>query len=187
MITLIAAVDLDWGIGKNGSIPWKLPEDMKRFREVTSGHTVLMGRTTYESIGSPLPKRRNIVLSSQPGLRIAKKDGLETADSFDKALAMCDPLDNTFVIGGEAIYRLFLPHADVLDLTFLNGRFDCDKVFPSKWENCKITSWNNGTCLTSKTGLKYFMGTYELSHSSQHSGHTEELIPAWNFNSRQTA
>lgn len=187
MITLIAAVDLEWGIGKNDTIPWKLPEDIKRFREVTSGNTVLMGRTTYESIGSPLPKRRNIVLSTSPSTHIAKKDGLETADSFEAALKLCDPLDNTFVIGGEAIYNLFLPHADVIDLTFINKTFDCDKFFPSKWNDCAITLWDNGTVLTSKTGLQYFHGIYDLSHSTKHKGKTEELVPRWNFSSRQVA
>lgn len=181
MITLIAAVDRDWGIGKDGGIPWQVPEDLTHFRDLTCGHTVLMGRATYESIGRPLPKRTNIVLSSQPTLRVPRKDGLVAVGSFEEALKMCDPLDNTFVIGGQDIYKLFLPYADKIELTFVNGRFGCDRKFPAVWPDCALTARNTSEAMKSKTGLEYCYGTYELSHSKQHKNKEVAINIHWNF------
>lgn len=181
MITLIAAVDLEWGIGKDGGIPWKLPEDMKHFRDLTSGNTVIMGRATYESIGKPLPNRKNIVMSSSPATRVPRKEGLVTASSVDEVLGMLDSLDNNFIIGGEAVYAAFLPHADKIELTFVNGKFDCDRVFPKTWENCALTGRNTSETFTSKSGLTYCFGSYELSHSTQHKGKDVSINTYWNF------
>lgn len=181
MITLIAAVDLDWGIGKDGSMPWTLPEDLKNFRAATMGHTVLMGRLTYMSIGKPLEGRKNIVLSSEPTTRVPRKEGLTSVGSFKEALDCCFPLENTFVIGGEALYRLFLPHADKIELTFINAKYGCDKVFPHPWNDAALTSRNTSEASKSKTGLEYCYGSYGLSHSSQHAGKQVMINPYWNF------
>lgn len=170
MITVIAAVDLNWGIGLNGSMPWKLPEDLKHFRELTMGNPVLMGRATYTSIGKPLEGRKNIVLSASPHTRVPRKDGLVTASSIKEALDLCSPLDNTFVIGGESIYKLFLPHADQIELTFINAKYGCDRTFPHPWPDTLLTSSTLSGLLTSKTGLQYRFGSYALSHSKQHIG-----------------
>jgi dihydrofolate reductase len=139
-------------IGDKGTLPWDLPEDRRRFRTLTLGHTVIMGRRTFESIGHALPDRRNLVLSRNPDFRAA---GCETVSSVEGALgllavpaaelgASAGPGAATgwggklFVIGGGEIYRLFLPYADEVDLTRLEPPFPGDVTFPeldaAEWE-----------------------------------------------------
>ena len=116
ILSLIAAASDNNVIGKDGGLPWKLPAEMKFFRDTTSGKPVIMGRKTFESIGRPLPKRRNIVVSREAGLYI---EGCETTTSLEAALALVthDDVEEAFVIGGEQIYRLALPFADRIYLT----------------------------------------------------------------------
>src|SRR6202158_5652317 len=120
-VALIAAVARNGIIGAGNRLPWHLPEDLSRFRTLTSGHTVIMGRKTWESIGKPLPNRQNIVVSRQLGLRL---DGASVAHSLDQALATADRPDPVFVIGGEALYRSALPLAGLLYLTELECHGD---------------------------------------------------------------
>jgi dihydrofolate reductase len=124
MITLVVAIADNGVIGKDGAIPWRLPEDMKRFKALTLGHAVVMGRKTWESLPAknrPLPGRRNIVVTRDAGWR---GDGAETA-ALDAALAGGDAC----VIGGAEIYRAALPRADRIELTEVHGDFDGDTVF----------------------------------------------------------
>ncbi|HLT97331.1 MAG TPA: dihydrofolate reductase, partial [Acidimicrobiia bacterium] len=100
-VTIVAAVARNGVIGLDGDIPWHLPDDLRRFKEMTMGGTLVMGRKTYESIGRPLPGRRTIVISGNPDLRI---DGVETASSLEEALAMAGDSE-IFVVGGGEIYR----------------------------------------------------------------------------------
>lgn len=135
MIRIIAAVGKNYELGKNNSLMWSLKEDMKFFRTTTSGHTVVMGRLTYESIGRPLPKRRNIVITSQSG---DYPDGVELAGSLAEALDMCD--HDCFVIGGGSVYKQCLDHADEIYLTEIDKAFpDADVYFPqfdkSVWQS----------------------------------------------------
>lgn len=127
MISLIAAVGKNLELGKDNALLWNLPGDMKFFRTTTAGHTVVMGRLTYESIGRPLPKRRNIVISRNPDY---KPEGVEVFPSLDEALCACD--NDCFVIGGAMIYKLSLPIADELILTEVENEYpDADVYFPS--------------------------------------------------------
>jgi dihydrofolate reductase len=127
-VSLIAAMSETRAIGVENRLPWNLPEDLKRFRELTSGHAVIMGRKTHESIGRLLPNRRNIIISRQPGYRV---EGAMVVSSLEGALAACDSGESeAFVIGGAEIYRLALPRADRLYLTLIHERIPGDAFFP---------------------------------------------------------
>ena len=126
-VALIAAVARNSVIGARNSLPWHLPEDLQHFRTLTSGHTVIMGRKTWESIGKPLPNRQNIVVSRQAGLLI---DGASVAHSLEEALSLAVREDPVFVIGGEALYRSALPLAALLYLTEIERDFHGDARFP---------------------------------------------------------
>lgn len=126
MISLIAAHNLQRVIGKNGAIPWHLPEDLKRFKELTIGNTVLMGRRTFESIGKILPERRNIILSR----RSASIESAEIFSSIRHALDSCAPNEHVFIIGGGEVFEQTLSIADELKLTVVNTREEGDVYFP---------------------------------------------------------
>jgi dihydrofolate reductase len=124
-ISMIAAHDLNMGIGYKNNLPWHLPADFAFFKTNTLGKTILMGRKTFESIGKPLPGRRNIVLSRQQ-LDI---DGVETIQHVD-AIKQLD-LDELMIIGGSSLYELFLPTANQILLTEVQASFCVDTYFPS--------------------------------------------------------
>lgn len=126
-ITLVVAAAEGGVIGLNGALPWHIPEDLKHFRRLTTGKPILMGRKTFESIGKPLPNRRNIVLTRNSKW---KAEGAETVSSLDEALGLLSPSDELMVIGGEQIYRIALPHADRIELTEVKQPFDGDTYFP---------------------------------------------------------
>ncbi len=131
-VTLIAAVARNGVIGQDGGIPWRLPADLAYFKRTTMGHTLVMGRRTFESSG-PLPGRTTIVLTRQRGWRPpAGAAGVETAASLDEALvrAAARGEDEIFVCGGEAIYRRALPVADRLHLTRVAAEPEGDTFFP---------------------------------------------------------
>lgn len=125
-LTLIVATDLKGGIGLDNSMPWRLPEDMAHFKSVTTGHPVIMGRKTFDSIGKPLPQRRNIVITRNPNWRHA---GVEAVDSLAAALALVTDTA-AFIIGGAQIYAQAMPLADQLIITEINATFECDAFFP---------------------------------------------------------
>lgn len=125
-LALIAAVTKNHVIGKDGGMPWHIPEDLKYFRDRTSGQTVIMGRKTWDSIGIALAKRRNIVVTSDRSLVLV---GAETAASLEEALALCEE-ETVFCIGGASLYEAALPLADVLYLTEIDAEVDGDTFFP---------------------------------------------------------
>src|SRR5579884_652860 len=129
MISMIVAYAKGRVIGKNGSIPWHLSDDLQRFKRVTSGHPVVMGRKTFESIGRPLPNRRNVVLTSS---RTFEASGVEVVHSVDDVLAMSKH-DDVFIIGGEGVYRQFLGVAERLYITEIDVEVDGDTFFP-EWD-----------------------------------------------------
>jgi len=136
-ISLIAAIAANGVIGNRGSLPWKLPDDMARFRGLTMGHSVIMGRSTFESLGKPLRGRRNIVLSRNTGLRI---EGCLVVHSTERALEAADGDEEAFVIGGAAIYGLFLPDAHRLYLTWIDVEVPGDTLFPAvDWRAWRVT------------------------------------------------
>lgn len=128
VLALVVAHTANRVIGRDGGLPWRLPADMRHFRELTTGHTVLMGRRTFESLPDafrPLPDRRNLVLSSDPGYRAG---GAETFTELGAALAACG--DHCYVIGGGVTYRETLPIADLVHATEIEAEIDGDVFFP---------------------------------------------------------
>ena len=129
LLSLIAAMDRNRVIGVDNDLPWRLPDDMRHFRRTTTGKPVIMGRKTYESIGKPLPKRYNIVLTRN---REFAADGVVVCNDPQCAIdeAQATDAEEVVVIGGEAIYRLFLQQADRLYLTFVAADVAGDIYFP---------------------------------------------------------
>ncbi len=128
IITIIAAMAENRVIGRNGFIPWDIPADRRRFQELTMGHSVIMGRRTFESIGRELPGRRMIVISRQPGYRA---EGCHVVPDFASALAACAVEDEAFICGGEEVYRAALAVADRIQLTVIHREFGGDVRFPA--------------------------------------------------------
>jgi dihydrofolate reductase len=127
-ISIIAAMSENRVIGNGGDIPWDIPADRRRFRELTMGHTVLMGRKTFEAIGRPLEGRRNIVLTSRPGYQAS---GCIVAASLGEALRICSDAEQVFICGGGGVYLEALPLADEIYLTLVHLVCEGDVFFPS--------------------------------------------------------
>ena len=143
MITLIAACSSNRIIGKDNTLIWNIPGDLKRFKSLTSGHPVLMGRKTFESIGRPLPNRTNIVITKDPNW---KHEGCLVYSDWRDALPIFET-QNLFVIGGGEIYRQLLPYSHKIELTWVNKEFEGDTTFPEINDNIwKITSLDNQEC-----------------------------------------
>ena len=126
-ISLIVAAATNNVIGRDGGLPWHLSEDLKRFKRLTSGKPIIMGRLTYESIGKPLQGRRNIVVSSRGDLEI---DGCEVVATLDDALKLTAGAEEVMVIGGGKIYEQMLPMADRIHLTRVHASVDGDTYIP---------------------------------------------------------
>ena len=126
-LSIIAAMADNRVIGREGGIPWDLPEDRRRFRELTMGHTVIMGRKTFESIGRPLSGRKNIVLTRQPGFRA---EGCIVVNDLRAALAACAGSAEVFICGGGELYREALPCAERIYLTIIHDIVQGDVLFP---------------------------------------------------------
>lgn len=125
MIRLIVAISTNRCIGKNNTLVWKLPSDLKRFKQITSGHTVVMGRKTFQSIGKPLPNRRNIIITRDLGFGA---EGCEVVNSIEEALLLSS--EDCFIIGGSEIYKQTIDLADKIYLTLVHEEFDGDSFFP---------------------------------------------------------
>lgn len=126
-ISIIAAIANHRVIGMNNTLPWHLPEDLKRFRALTMGHHIIMGRKTYESLGRLLPGRTTVIVSRSDDYAVA---GALVAESLNAALALCGDDDEAFVIGGAQLYRDAMPHANRLYLTEIDADFAGDVYFP---------------------------------------------------------
>lgn len=136
MTVIIAAIGKNNELGANNHLLWSLPGDMKYFRETTRGCTVIMGRLTFESIGRALPKRRNIVITSNPAFYA---EGVETARSLDGALKMSENDGTVFIIGGARVYKEALGVADAVYLTEIDADFPEADVFFPEFDK---TLWN---------------------------------------------
>ena len=136
-ITLVAAIASNNVIGKENSLPWNIPEDLKRFKQMTSGHTILMGRKTFDSIGRPLPNRQNIVMTKDENF---EREGIKVINDFDEALELIKKSnEDVFVIGGSKIYELFEPVANSLAITRILKDFEGDAFFPDiNWDLWQI-------------------------------------------------
>lgn len=127
MVSVIVAVANNNVIGGNNSLLWHISEDLRMFKRVTSGHPVVMGRRTFESLGRPLPNRKNIVVTRNPSF---EEEGVEVADSLNGAVAMFPPEEEVFIIGGGEIYVQAMPMADKLYLTRVHADYSGDVRFP---------------------------------------------------------
>jgi len=138
-ISIIVAIAENFAIGKNNELLFHLPDDLKRFKEITTGHTIIMGRNTLLSLPKwPLPNRRHIVITDKPEDNF---NGCETVFSVDAVLEKIRDKDEAFVIGGGMVYRQFYPMASRLYLTLVHKPFDADTYFPeidfTQWEETK--------------------------------------------------
>jgi dihydrofolate reductase len=137
-INLIAAVGRNNEMGLDNKLLWHIPEDLKRFKKITEGKPVIMGRKTYESIGKPLPNRKNIILSSQKQKKFTGDVVITNNTTSAMTHAQLTRADEVFVIGGAGVYKEFLPQADQIYLTIVHSEFQADTFFPEldmrQWE-----------------------------------------------------
>jgi dihydrofolate reductase len=144
IITIIAAIAKNNALGKNNDLIWHLPADLKRFKKITTGHYIIMGRNTFESIGKPLPNRTTIIITRNKNYF---KDGCLIAHSLEQALEMAKEEEQVFVIGGAQIYNYAMEHnlVDTLDITLVHHEFEADVYFPKidsdLWEQVEIESF----------------------------------------------
>ncbi|OQY03399.1 MAG: hypothetical protein B6I20_05085 [Bacteroidetes bacterium 4572_117] len=139
-ISIIAVLDTNNAIGKNNKLLCYLPADLKHFKKLTTGHTIVMGRKTYESLpNGALPNRKNVVLTKNTAF---KCKGCDVVNSVEEVLDICREDENVFIIGGAQIYKLFIEKADRLYLTHVHNEFKADTYFPdyetNKWSAAKI-------------------------------------------------
>jgi dihydrofolate reductase len=125
-VTIVVAIAENNAIGKNNQLLWYLPADLKHFKNITTGHTIIMGRKTYDSVGKPLPNRRNIIITRQD----ITIEGCEVVKSIEDALALCADEDEVFIVGGAEIYRQSMHLTDRIYLTIVHQKFDADSFFP---------------------------------------------------------
>jgi dihydrofolate reductase len=148
-ITLVAAIASNNVIGYKNSLPWNIPSDLKKFKELTSGKTILMGRKTFDSIGKPLPNRTNIVMTRDSNFM---HEGIEVVSNMDDALNFVKKSEEVFVIGGSAIYKIFEPIASSLAITHILKDFKGDAFFPEiNWGLWEVESEDN--FLDEKSGI----------------------------------
>ena len=127
MIIMIAAVAENNALGKDNELVWHLPNDFKRFKTLTSGHHIIMGRKTFESFPKPLPNRTHIIITRQKNYQA---EGCIIVDSIEKALSICPKDEDSFIIGGGEIYTLGLAYTDKIEITRVHSSFEADAYFP---------------------------------------------------------
>jgi dihydrofolate reductase len=154
-VSLVASVARNGGIGRDGGLLVHLPGDLPRFKQLTLGAPVLMGRKTWQSIGRPLPGRRNIVISRDPAWRA---EGAEAAGSLEAALGLAGFVPRISVIGGAQIYALALPLATTLELTEIDADLEADTFFPD-WNRQEFEETSRETRLTPE-GLRFAFVSY---------------------------
>ncbi len=158
ILSLIVAVSKNNVIGADNGLLWQMPADLKHFKAVTIGHTIIMGRKTYESIGRPLPERKNIVVTRQEDF---KAEGCEVVNSLQDAVDLCLREQEVFIVGGGEIYKQAIHAADKIYLTRIYGMFEGDTVFPeinfSEWRLTKYLKHHSDA----KNPFDYSFSEYE--------------------------
>jgi dihydrofolate reductase len=135
-ISIIVAIAKNFAIGKDNQLLWHIPADLKRFKKITGGHQVIMGKLTYESLPlRPLPNRINIVISDN---LMDSFEGCKTVHSIEEAMALCNEQEESFIIGGGSVYKQFLPLCNKLYLTMVHKDFEADTFFP----NLDLSLWH---------------------------------------------
>jgi len=156
-ITIIVAQAQNGIIGNNGTLPWHLSADLKRFKQLTTGNTVIMGRKTWDSIGKALPNRHNIVITRSVNLTL---NGAQTAATLEAAIHMAPEGLEKFIIGGAEIYKLALMLASTIEMTLIHKEVSGDTSFPdvdfTNWQELDNTQHHDET-----TGLPYSFITYQ--------------------------
>ena len=136
-VSIIVAIGENHAIGKNNQLLWHMPNDLKHFKDITSGRTIIMGRKTFDSVGKPLPRRRNIVVTRQD----ITIPGCEVVKSIEDGLALCKGEDEVFIGGGAEIYKLAMHLTNRIYLTIIHKSFDADTFFPeidkTEWKEVK--------------------------------------------------
>ncbi|MBK5460147.1 MULTISPECIES: DfrD/DfrG/DfrK family trimethoprim-resistant dihydrofolate reductase [unclassified Peribacillus] len=136
---LIVAMDKNRVIGKENDIPWRIPKDWQYVKKTTKGHPIILGRKNFESIGSVLPDRRNIILTRDKAFNF---DGCEIAHSIKNVFKLCENEEEIFIFGGEQIYKMFLPYVERLYITKIHHEFEGDTFFPeinfNEWEEVSV-------------------------------------------------
>jgi dihydrofolate reductase len=127
MITLIAAAAENNALGKDNQLVWHLPDDFKRFKQITSGHYIIMGRKTFESFPKPLPNRTHVIITRQKNYKV---DGCIVVNSIEDAIKSCPKEEEIFIIGGADIYNQSIDFADKIELTRVHANFEADAFFP---------------------------------------------------------
>lgn len=156
MLSIIVAKASNNVIGKDNNLIWHLPEDLKRFKKLTTGHTIIMGRKTFESLGRILPNRKHVILCNDMQMNIEDENVeiLEDIAMLDKYI---NSEDENFIIGGATIYRLLMPYANKMYITEINQEFDGDVSFPvinkKEWEVVEV-----------EKGLKDERNPYDYSY-----------------------
>lgn len=158
MLTIIVATDRKGAIGRNNDIPWHLSDDLKRFKAITMGHTVIMGRNTWDSLPfKPLKGRRNIVISAT----MPESDKYDLAQNVDRAIAMASADGEAFIMGGARIYEQTIAYADKLLLTLVDRVFeDADRFFPTLNADEWTVAERSGMLHDDVSGLDYEYITY---------------------------
>ncbi len=160
MLSIIVAVAKNNVIGKDNQLIWHLPEDLKRFKRLTTNHTIIMGRKTFESLGRVLPNRKHVILCNDAKMSV-DDENVEILDDISKLKKYKDSEEENFVIGGATIYKLLMPYADKMYVTHINEEFEGDVYFPEISENdWKITEKEKGL-RDEKNPFDYEYVTYE--------------------------
>ena len=160
MLSIIVAKAKNNIIGKNNELVWHLPEDLKHFKELTTGHTIIMGRKTYESLGKPLPNRKHIIFSQNPDFKV-HEENVQVVHSLLEIQDLIEGKEEAFVIGGAMIYNFLMPYVKKMYVTEIKQEFDGDAFFQiidsEKWkETSRTTGIKN-----EENNLDYDFVTYE--------------------------
>jgi dihydrofolate reductase len=157
-VTMVAAIGENNAIGKDNDLLWYLPKDLRHFKTITNGHTVIMGRKTFDSVGKPLPNRRNIIITRNTDLQI---EGTEVVHTIEDALELAKEDGEVFIIGGEEIYKIAMKHTDKIYLTVVHESFEADAFFPEIDKNLWVETASEKHLPDEKNNLSFTFSTLE--------------------------
>mgnify|MGYP005781976285 FL=1 len=160
MLSIIVAKAKNNVIGKNNELIWKLPEDLKRFKQLTTGHTIIMGRKTFESLGRVLPNRKHIIFSQNPDFKV-NDENVEIVHSMLQIQEYIEDKEEHFVIGGAMIYNLLMPYVTKMYVTQIDKEFEGDAFFPRIDENTWEVVEKSEVMEDENSHLKYEYITYK--------------------------
>ena len=163
LLTLVVARARNGTIGRNNTLPWRLPEDLAHFKRTTMGAPIIMGRKTWDSIGRPLPGRRNIVVSRNTALKL---EGAEVVGSLEAAQLLCIGVEQVFLIGGAQLYAEALPSADRLVVTEIDADVEGDAFFPAV-DRAQWIETSRETHHSEANGFDYAFVTYDRPPSGE--------------------